>query len=167
MSLGKVLIRIRGVTHFHIPSNPRLWFSTQFISFRFPTIPCMHFYFSPYVPQSQPVLSTHVTKRMVKVRECVFVLFFLWILCSASCEYSLHTSAVCQWEGLCLIKSYIRVNYRVMTRVRGDVLTVVLLNSHLQWHMTFSRLVYRPKIAHYLAKDDSKLFRNTGNCIPN
>jgi hypothetical protein len=76
-------------------------------------------------------------------------------------------SAICQWERLCLIKLYIRVNCRVKTSGRDDVLTAVLLNSHLFCDITFSRLIYRPNRTYYHEKGDSKLFRNTGNCIPN
>lgn len=66
-----------------------------------------------------------------------------------------------------LIKLYIKLNRRVMNSVRDDVLTAVLLNSRLFCDITFSRLLYRPKRAYYLENGDSKLFRNSGNCIPN
>jgi len=51
--------------------------------------------------------------------------------------------------------------------VWGDVLTALLLNSHLFCDITFSRLVYRPNRAYYPENGKSKLFRNTGNYTPN
>ena len=90
LSMEKLLINIRDVTHFHIPSNLRLWFSMRFLSFRF-LHKAMHAL--PFFP-IRATFSACFAYLCNKAHTSV--LLFRLIFCSVSFECSLQTSAICQ-----------------------------------------------------------------------